>query len=150
MSSMPSAAHAEHAGQGRALISVGLTGNVGSGKSAVADLWRSAGVPVVSADELSRQAVLPGSPGLAAVAAAFGMGVLAPDGSLDRARMRALVFDDAAARERLERILHPIIAELRSRWFIWSSMCSPLVRISLRKRSGPLGPSRPKLQTSIH
>jgi dephospho-CoA kinase len=98
------------------LISVGLTGNVGSGKSTVAELWRAAGVPVVSADDLSREAVAPGSPGLDAVAAAFGHGVLAPDGSLDRARMRALVFGDPASRERLERILHPIIAELRSRW----------------------------------
>lgn len=98
------------------MISVGLTGNVGSGKSRVAALWRAAGVPVVSADDLSREAVLPGTPGLAAVKAAFGDGVLAPDGTLDRARMRARVFADAAARERLERILHPLIAELRQRW----------------------------------
>lgn len=98
------------------MISVGLTGNVGSGKTAVASLWRAAGVPVVSADELSRRAVLPGTHGLEAVTAAFGKDVLAPDGSLDRGRMRARVFDDEAARERLEQILHPIIAELRSRW----------------------------------
>jgi dephospho-CoA kinase len=98
------------------LISVGLTGNVGSGKSRVAALWQESGVPVVSADELSRRAVLPGAPGLAAVRAAFGDGVLAADGTLDRARMRAHVFADAAARERLERILHPIIAELRAHW----------------------------------
>ena len=98
------------------MISVGLTGNVGSGKSTVAALWQAAGVPVVSADELSRRAVLPGSDGLAAVAAAFGREVLAPDGALDRARMRALVFSDAAARDRLEAILHPVIAELRESW----------------------------------
>ncbi len=98
------------------MISVGLTGNVGSGKSTVAALWAAAGVPVVSADELSRQAVLPGSRGLEAVRAAFGDGARAPDGTLDRARMRALVFVDAAARDRLERLLHPLIAELRARW----------------------------------
>lgn len=98
------------------MISVGLTGNVGSGKSTVAAVWGAAGVPVVSADELSRQAVLPGSRGLEAVRAAFGEGVLTPDATLDRARMRALVFADAAARDRLERILHPLIAELRERW----------------------------------
>jgi len=98
------------------LISVGLTGNVGSGKSTVAALWAAAGVPVVSADELSRLAVRPGTPGLAAVRAQFGDGVLAADGTLDRARMRALVFADAAARDRLERILHPIVAEERARW----------------------------------
>jgi dephospho-CoA kinase len=98
------------------LISVGLTGNVASGKSTVARLWRSAGVPVIDADELSRKAVSPGSRGLEAVRTEFGDEMLAADGSLDRARMRALVFADAAARERLERILHPIIAELRSAW----------------------------------
>ena len=98
------------------MISVGLTGNVGSGKSTVAALWGAAGVPVVSADELSRQAVLPGSRGLEAVRVAFGDGALTADGTLDRARMRAVVFADAAARDRLERILHPVIAELRERW----------------------------------
>lgn len=98
------------------MISVGLTGNVGSGKSRVAALWMAAGVPVVNADDLSRQAVAPGTQGLAAVKAAFGEGVLAADGTLDRARMRALVFSDAVARERLEGILHPIVAELRARW----------------------------------
>ena len=98
------------------MISVGLTGNVGSGKSSVAAFWMAAGVPVVNADDLARQAVLPGTPGLAAVAAAFGAGVLARDGTLDRARMRALVFRDGAARERLESILHPIVADLRAHW----------------------------------
>ena len=98
------------------MISVGLTGNAGSGKSAVAELWAAAGIPVVSADDLSRQAVLPGSRGLEAVRAAFGDGALALDGTLDRTRMRALVFGDAAARDQLERILHPLIAELRARW----------------------------------
>jgi dephospho-CoA kinase len=98
------------------LLSVGLTGNVGSGKSTVASLWRAAGVPVVSADELSRRATEPGSRGLEAVRGAFGDSVLSSDGSLDRAAMRSLVFADVVARERLESILHPIIAELRSEW----------------------------------
>lgn len=98
------------------MISIGLTGNVGSGKSTVAGLWRASGIPVVSADDLSRQAVLPGTAGLAAVRAAFGDGVIAADGTLDRARMRGVVFGDASARERLERILHPIIAAERARW----------------------------------
>jgi dephospho-CoA kinase len=98
------------------LISVGLTGNVASGKSTVASLWRAAGVPVIDADELSRRAVALGSRGLQAVRAEFGDGMLAADGTLDRARMRALVFADEAARERLEQILHPIIAELRTAW----------------------------------
>jgi dephospho-CoA kinase len=98
------------------LISVGLTGNVASGKSTVARLWRAAGVPVIDADELSRRAVSQSSRGLEAVRAAFGDEMVAADGTLDRARMRRLIFADAGARERLEKILHPIIAELRSRW----------------------------------
>lgn len=98
------------------MISVGLTGNVGSGKSTVGALWAAQGVPVVSADELSRRAVLPGTPGLAAVRADFGDGVIAADGTLDRARTRAIVFADASARDRLERILHPLVAEERTRW----------------------------------
>ena len=98
------------------MISVGLTGNVASGKSTVARMWEEAGVPVVSADALAREAVLPDSAGLRAVTEAFGEGILLVDGSLDRGRLREVVFEDDEARERLEGILHPIIAELRERW----------------------------------
>lgn len=98
------------------MLSVALTGNVGSGKSAVAARWARAGVPVISADELARRAVLPGSPGLEAIRQEFGEGVLATDGTLDRGRMRALVFADAAARARLEAIVHPLVRELRGVW----------------------------------
>lgn len=95
---------------------VGLTGNIASGKSEVARLWAAAGVPVLDSDALAREAVRPGSDGLAAVVEAFGPEVLAPDGSLDRARMRQRVFRDPRARARLEGILHPRIAALRDRW----------------------------------
>lgn len=98
------------------MISVGLTGNVASGKSSVARMWADAGVPVVSADALAREAVSPGSPGLAEVVAAFGTDIVAADGSLDRAQLRAVVFSDPAARQRLEEILHPVIWRLRSAW----------------------------------
>jgi len=98
------------------MLSVGLTGNVAAGKSAVARRWSEAGVPVVSADELAREAVLPGSPGLAAITEAFGGDVLAVDGTLDRARMRAAVFEDDEKRARLEGLLHPEIWRLRSTW----------------------------------
>ena len=98
------------------MVSVALTGSVGSGKSEVARFWANAGVPVVSADELSRQAVEPGSEGLAEVLQAFGDRVLGPDGSLDRTHMRARVFQDEAARRRLESILHPRVRELRAVW----------------------------------
>jgi len=98
------------------VLSVAVTGNVGAGKSAVAEQWAEAGVPVIGADELARQVVLPGTDGLRAVVAEFGPGALAEDGSLDRARMRARVFTDEAARTRLEAILHPRIRELRKSW----------------------------------
>jgi len=89
----------------------GLTGGIGSGKSAAAAIFEDHGIPVVSADELSRIVVTPGSEGLAAVVAAFGEGVLTPDGELDRRKLGALVFKDPAQRARLEGILHPRIRD---------------------------------------
>lgn len=98
------------------MIRVALTGNVASGKSVVARLWASRGIPVVSADVLAREAVAPGSAGLAEVVAAFGEDVLAADGTLDRSALRARAFQDDASRRRLEGILHPRIAALREAW----------------------------------
>ena len=89
----------------------GLTGGIGSGKSAAAAFFEECGSPVVSADELSRVVVTPGSEGLAAVVAAFGEGVLAPTGELDRRKLGAVVFKDPGARVRLEGILHPRIRD---------------------------------------
>lgn len=88
----------------------GLTGGLGSGKSTVAELFRSAGVPVLDADRIAREVVEPGTDGLAEVVRVFGEGVLRPDGSLDRGRLAALVFGDDAQRRRLNAILHPRIA----------------------------------------
>ncbi len=86
---------------------IGLTGGVASGKSAVTARFEALGVAVADADVAAREAVAPGSGGLAEVVAAFGPGVLAPDGALDRAAMRRRVFDDDDARRRLEAIVHP-------------------------------------------
>ncbi len=88
---------------------VGLTGGIASGKSTFAAALRARGVPVVDADALARAAVAPGSPALAEIARAFGPGVLAPDGGLDRKKMGALVFADPEARRRLEAITHPAV-----------------------------------------
>jgi len=88
---------------------IGLTGGIATGKSTLAEALRSRGVPVVDADELSRAAVAPGQPALAEIERAFGRGVLAPDGSLDRRKLGAIVFDDEGARRRLEAILHPAV-----------------------------------------
>lgn len=86
---------------------VGVTGGIASGKSVVTRAFEALGVPVVDADVAAREAVAPGSQGLAELRAEFGDGILAPDGGLDRARMRERVFDDDAARQRLEAIIHP-------------------------------------------
>ncbi len=98
------------------MLSVALTGNVASGKSTVAEAWEAAGVPVVSADDLSRRAVEPGTSGLQAVVEAFGEQLLTADGTLDRLRLGELIFSDEAARRRLESIMHPIIWQLRDLW----------------------------------
>ncbi len=95
---------------------VALTGNVASGKSEVARIWREAGVPVVSADDLSRQVTAPGSEGLAAVVEALGRDVLDSRGALDRDRVRNRVFKDPEARRTLEAVLHPRIRRVRDRW----------------------------------
>jgi len=97
------------------VLRVGLTGGIGAGKSTVARALARLGAVVVDADRLARRVVEPGSPGLGAVVEAFGPGVLAADGSLDRPALGALVFSDDAARDRLNGILHPRIAELTAR-----------------------------------
>ena len=93
----------------RAQTRVGLTGGVASGKSAVAALLRELGAVVIDSDQLAREVVEPGSPGLAAVVEEFGETVLTGDGHLDRAALGSLVFGEEASRRRLEGILHPLI-----------------------------------------
>lgn len=90
-------------------LRVGLTGGIASGKSTVADMFADLGVPVIDTDVIAREVVAPGQPALQEIRDAFGAGVIAADGSLDRPAMRALVFGDEAARRRLEGILHPRI-----------------------------------------
>jgi dephospho-CoA kinase len=94
-------------------VRVALTGNIASGKSTVARVWERLGAAIIDADVLAREAVEPGSPGLRAVVDLFGPAVVAPDGTLDRDAVRAIVFDDAVRRRALERVLHPVIARLR-------------------------------------
>ncbi len=88
---------------------VGLTGGVGAGKTTVAALFSERGVPVIDADRIARELVVPGSEALSELEAAFGAQVLRSDGSLDRAGLRQKVFADADSRSRLEAILHPKI-----------------------------------------
>ena len=93
------------------MLRIGLTGGIGSGKSTVARLLADRGAHVVYADVLAREVVAPGTPGLAAVVAAFGEGVLTADGALDRPALAAVVFGDAEARARLDGIVHPLVRE---------------------------------------
>jgi dephospho-CoA kinase len=94
-------------------LRIGLTGGIASGKSTVATLFAERGIPVLDTDRIAREVVEPGQPALAAVVKAFGPGILGPDGRLDRPALRSRVFADAAARKKLEAILHPAIrAEL--------------------------------------
>ncbi|WP_181034968.1 dephospho-CoA kinase [Arthrobacter sp. B0490] len=94
------------------MLRVGLTGGIAAGKSVVARRLADLGAVVVDADLLAREAVAPGSPGLAEVVSAFGPGVLGTDGALDRPALGALVFADASARERLNGIVHPRVRAL--------------------------------------
>ncbi len=91
------------------MLRVGLTGGIGSGKSAVSDRLVAHGAVLVDADQAAHDVVAIGTPGLAAVVAEFGSEVLAPDGSLDRKRLGRIVFNDAASLQRLNAIVHPLV-----------------------------------------
>jgi dephospho-CoA kinase len=96
---------------------IGLTGGIASGKSVVASRLAALGAVVVDADKLARDVVAPGSPGLRAIAQRFGSGVIAADGSLDRAALGAIIFSDPDARLALNGITHPAIRRLASQRF---------------------------------
>ncbi|ASU57589.1 dephospho-CoA kinase [Nocardiopsis dassonvillei] len=93
------------------MLKVGLTGGIGSGKSAVAAELAAYGATVVDADAIAREVVEPGTPGLEAVVAEFGDRVLTPDGRLDRPRLGEIVFADEASLNRLNAIVHPLVGE---------------------------------------
>jgi dephospho-CoA kinase len=93
------------------LLRVGLTGGIGSGKSAVSGRLTALGAVVLDADQAARAVVEPGTQGLARIAETFGPGVLREDGSLDRAKLAEIVFADEAARGQLNAIVHPLVHE---------------------------------------
>lgn len=95
------------------MLLVGLTGNIASGKSTVARLLAERGAVVVDADILARRAVEPGTPALRAIVQRWGAQMLAPDGTLDRARLRDVVFSHPEELEALNGIVHPEVARLR-------------------------------------
>lgn len=99
------------------MLIFGLTGGVGSGKSTVAAMLREEGIPIVDADELSRQVTSAREPVLAELAREFGSSVLSANGELDRAQLASIVFSDEAARHKLNGLLHPRIASAAQQEF---------------------------------
>ena len=95
------------------MLSVALTGNIAAGKSTVVDLFRRWGATIIDADQLVREAQAPGQSILQQIAARFGPEVIRPDGSLDRASVRAKVLHDPAALAELNRIVHPEVHRRR-------------------------------------
>ncbi|MFF3941320.1 dephospho-CoA kinase [Streptomyces phaeofaciens] len=91
------------------MLTVGLTGGIGAGKSEVSRLLVACGAVLIDADRIAREVVAPGTPGLAAVVEAFGEDVLAPDGSLDRPRLGSIVFADPDKLAALNAIVHPLV-----------------------------------------
>lgn len=91
------------------MLRVGLTGGIGSGKSTVAGRLAEHGAVLIDADRLAREVVEPGTPGLGQLVEAFGPGILTADGELDRPKLAAVVFNDAGQRERLNKIVHPLV-----------------------------------------
>jgi dephospho-CoA kinase len=96
-------------------FTVGLTGGIGSGKSMVASLFAQRGVAVIDTDDIAHELTRPGGEAIEAIRTAFGASSIGADGALDRDRMRKLVFVDAAARKKLEGILHPLIRKESAR-----------------------------------
>ena len=116
---------------------VGLTGGIGSGKSAVADAFAALGVDVTDTDRLAHELTAPGAPGLAAIAAGLGPQWLQTDGTLDRAALRREAFTDASTRARLETILHPLIGDAaRAAVARWTGPYGILVVPLLLERGG--------------
>jgi dephospho-CoA kinase len=94
-----------------AVLRIGLTGGIGSGKSEVSRRLAEHGAVLIDADVAAREVVVPGSPGLARIAETFGAGVLRPDGSLNRERLGEIVFGDPELRVKLNEIVHPLVRE---------------------------------------
>jgi dephospho-CoA kinase len=98
------------------MLKVGLTGGIATGKSYILGLLREAGCDVIDADAVARQVVEPGQPAFDDIVAHFGPGILTAEGALDRPKLGAIVFADAAEREKLNSIVHPRVYEAQAKW----------------------------------
>jgi dephospho-CoA kinase len=118
--------------QRKTAIRLGLTGGIGSGKSTVAAFLAHRGATVIDADAISRSTTSAGGSAITAIAAEFGAACIQPDGAMDRNRMRAIIFSDPAAKERLERIIHPVVGrEIQARIAVAEDTHSPLIVIEI-------------------
>ncbi len=115
---------------------VGLTGGIGSGKSAAADMFADLGAALVDTDHIAHALTGPGGAAMTAIRAAFGNGVLTEDGALNRAAMRALAFESQDARKRLEGILHPMIRQESERQCLAASAPYVILAVPLLIESG--------------
>ena len=115
---------------------IGLTGGIGSGKSTVADRFAALGATLVDTDLIAHALTGPAGAAMPAIGAAFGPEVIAEDGRLDRAAMRARAFSDPEARKRLEAILHPMIREQSQREIDAATGCYVMLVVPLLVESG--------------
>lgn len=115
---------------------VGLTGGIGSGKSAAADLFAELGAAIVDTDQIAHALTAPGGAVMAAIRESFGDGVLNGDGALNRPAMRALAFESPEARKRLEGILHPMIRQESERQCLAASAPYVILAVPLLIESG--------------
>lgn len=111
---------------------IGVTGGIGCGKTTICNEFAKLGAPVVDTDAVAREVVAPGTPGLAAIVDRFGPDILAADGTLDRRRLRSIVFADESSRLWLEALLHPLIRartdeHVRAAAFPYCLVCIPLL-----------------------
>lgn len=114
------------------MLKVGLTGGIGSGKTAASDIFKSLGVNIVDADIVAREVVSPGEPALEKIIEHFGENILLDDGNLDRAQLRHIIFSQPADKDWLENLLHPIIRQEIQKQLIsttsdYSILVSPLL-----------------------
>ena len=114
------------------MLKIGLTGGIGCGKSTVANIFKHLKVPVIDADDIAHQLVAVGQPALARIELEYGPDILNKDGSLNRTRLRELVFSDAQQKQKLEAILHPLVyqaiqTELKQLNAPYCIICIPLL-----------------------
>jgi dephospho-CoA kinase len=114
------------------MLKIGLTGGIGCGKTTVTKVFEQLQTPVIDADEIAHQLVAVGQPALAKIQREFGTGILNPDGSLNRKKLRELVFSDSKQKQKLESILHPLVyqsiqAELKQLNTPYCIICIPLL-----------------------